>query len=219
MHEKSESAHYERAHNPERVLFLSDGVVAIIMTLLVLEIHVPELHNGQTLVQALESIRPSFVAFLISFVVVAIAWAGHRDLFTVIRRTDRALVWLNLIYLFPLCLVPFGAALIARYPSEAVSLRLYGFLLVLIAATRIAIWVYATGQSHLLYERPDTRFRRAGVLVVIAPTAAYAVAIVIASSWPTASLIIYGVVPLAYFLGVTFARSGAPPGSAEKDLT
>jgi uncharacterized membrane protein len=219
VNEGSKSGHYERAHSPERVVFLSDGVVAIIITLLVLEIHVPELHNGQSLVGALGSIRPSLVAFLISFIVVAIAWVGHRDLFSVIRRTDRALVWLNFVYLLPLCLVPFGAALIARYPSEAVALRLYGFLLVLIALTRIAIWVYATGNSHLLYGPPDPQFRKAGVTVVLAPTAAYVVAIVIASMWPTASLVIYGVVPLAYFLGVTFARSSAPPGSAEKDLT
>jgi uncharacterized membrane protein len=213
------SSHYERAHNPERVVFLSDGVVAIIITLLVLEIHVPELHNGQSLWAALATIRPSLVAFLISFVVVAIAWAGHRDLFTVIRRTDRALVWLNFIYLLPLCLIPFGAALISRYPSETVALRLYGLLLVLIAVTRIAIWVYATGQGHLLYDPPDPQFRRAGVTVVLGPAAAYLVAIAIASVWPTATLVIYGVVPLAYFLGITFARSSAPSGSAESDLT
>jgi len=219
VNEDSESAHYERAHNADRVVFLSDGVVAIIITLLVLEIHVPDLQNGQSLVSALQHIRPSFVAFLISFVVVAIAWAGHRDLFSVIRRTDRALVWLNFIYLLPLCLVPFGAALISRYPSEAVALRLYGFLLVLIAFTRIAIWVYATGNSHLLHGPPDPQFRRAGVTVILPPTVAYVVAIVIASTWPTASLVIYGVVPLAYFLGVTFARSSSPPGSAEQDLT
>jgi uncharacterized membrane protein len=85
------------------VVFLSDGVVAIIITLLVLEIHVPDLQNGQSLVDALGHIRPSLVAFLISFIVVAIAWAGHRDLFTVIRRTDRVLVWLNFVYLLPLC--------------------------------------------------------------------------------------------------------------------
>ena len=219
MNENPDSGRYERAHSPDRVVFLSDGVVAIIITLLVLEIHVPELQNGQSLVEALGHIRPSLVAFLISFIVVAIAWAGHRDLFAVIRRTDRVLVWLNFVFLLPLCLVPFGAALISRYSSEAVALRLYGFLLVLIAVTRIAIWLYATGNRHLLYGPSDPQFRRAGVTVVLAPTVAYVVAIAIASIWPTASLVIYGVVPLAYFLGVTFARSSAPLGSAEKDLT
>ena len=149
MGESSED-HYERAHETSRVLALSDGVCAIIITLLVLEIHIPEqLHEGETLLGELKDIRPSLVAFLISFAVVAIAWLGHRDLFTVIRRADRGLVWLNLLYLLPLCLVPFGAALIARYPSDPVALRLYGLLLVLIAATRVAIWVYANGQSPL----------------------------------------------------------------------
>jgi uncharacterized membrane protein len=80
---------YERAHDPTRVLALSDGVFAIIITLLVLEIHVPDLARGQSLRDALREIRPSLTAFLISFVVVAIAWAGHRDIFALIRRTDR----------------------------------------------------------------------------------------------------------------------------------
>jgi uncharacterized membrane protein len=198
---------------------MSDGVFAIIVTLLVLEIHVPDLHSGETLIGALRSIRPSMVAFLISFVVAAIAWAGHRDLFAVIRRTDRSLVWLNFVYLLPLCLIPFGASLIARYPSEPVALRLYGIMLVLIAATCIAICLYATGRSHLLYEPPDAQFRRGGVTVVIGPAVAYLAAILIADSSPTASMVIYGVVPVIYFVGVTFARTSSPPGSSERDLT
>jgi uncharacterized membrane protein len=198
---------------------LSDGVIAIIVTLLVLEIYVPDLHKGETLVTALRSIRPSLVAFLISFVVVAIAWAGHRDLFTVIQRTDRPLVWLNFVYLLPLCLLPFGASLISRYPSDAVALRMYGILLVVIAATRIGIWLYATSRPHLLHDPPDARFRRDGVTVVVGPAVAYVIAIVIADTSPTASMVIYGVVPIVYFLGVTFARSSAPPGSPERDLT
>lgn len=69
-----EHSRYERAHETSRVLALSDGVCAIIITLLVLEIHIPEqLHNGETLLGELKDIRPSLVAFLISFVVVAIA--------------------------------------------------------------------------------------------------------------------------------------------------
>jgi hypothetical protein len=120
---------YERAHDPSRVLALSDGVFAIIITLLVLEIHVPDLAQGQSLREALEEIRPSLTAFLISFVFVAIAWAGHRDIFSLIRRIDRALVWLNIIYLLPLCILPFGASLIARFEKEPVALRNYGLLL------------------------------------------------------------------------------------------
>ena len=94
---------YERGNDPgndpARVLALSDGVFAIVLTLLVLEIQV-DLAGGQSLETALREVRPSFVAFLISFVVVAIAWAG-RDLFALIGRTDRVLVWLNILYLLP----------------------------------------------------------------------------------------------------------------------
>ena len=100
----------ERLHDPARVLALSDGVFAIIITLLVLEIHVPELTQGQSLNQALAEIRPSFTAFVISFILAGMYWVGHRDLFALIRRTDRGLVWLNILYLLPLCLLPFGRA-------------------------------------------------------------------------------------------------------------
>ncbi|MEX0784041.1 MAG: TMEM175 family protein [Dehalococcoidia bacterium] len=210
---------YERAHDPSRVLALSDGVFAIIITLLVLEIHVPELAGGQTLTDAAREIRPSLVAFLISFVVVAIAWAGHRDLFALIQRTDRILVWLNIVYLLPLCIVPFGASLIARYEEDAVALRMYGFLLLLIAVTRLCIWWYATGRSHLLFHPVDSRSRLDGVAVVAVPGAVYALAIAIAEAAPRASLAIYALAPVLYFIGVIIARTSAPPGSAEQDFT
>jgi len=220
MDEDRKQQRYERAHDPSRVLVLSDGVCAIIITLLVLEVHVPEdLHPGETLLTELRAIRPSIVAFLISFVVVAIAWVGHRDLFTAIRRTDRTLVWLNILLLLPLCLLPFGASLIARYPSDAVALRIYGLLLIAIAAGRAGIWIYATGRAHLLYDPPDRQFRRAGVAVAAGPAVAYAVAFGVAEVAPTMSMVIYGAVPVVYFLAVSFARSTSPSGSAEGDLT
>ena len=118
MDQRLEIQRYDRQHDPARVLALSDGVFAIVITLLVLEIHVPELTGGESLRDALREVRPSFTAFLISFFVTAIAWAGHRDLFAHIRRTDRTLVWLNILYLLPLSLLPFGAALISRYDRE-----------------------------------------------------------------------------------------------------
>jgi uncharacterized membrane protein len=99
--EEVEHRRYERSLNRARVLTLSDGVFAIAMTLLVLELRVPERTVAVTPVDVLREIRPSFIAFLISFFVIASAWANHRDLFEVIRLTDRNLVWLNVVYLLP----------------------------------------------------------------------------------------------------------------------
>jgi len=135
---------FERKHDPSRVLALSDGVFAIIITLLVLDVHVSQLTAGQSLAAALREIRPSFVAFVISFVVAGMYWAGHRDVFGLIRRTDRGLVWLNLLYLLPLCLLPFGASLLGRFDREPVAVRIYGLVLVAIAVMRVVVWVYTT---------------------------------------------------------------------------
>ena len=219
MDQRLEIQRYDRQHDPARVMALSDGVFAIIITLLVLEIHVPELTGGQSLREALREVRPSFTAFMISFLVTAIAWAGHRDLFAHIRRTDRTLVWLNILYLLPLSLLPFGAALISRYDREATALSLYGIQVLLIAVTRLIVWLYATNRPHLLYESISHRTKTAGVLIVAVPAALYVVAILIAGSAPAASMFIYGAVPVLYFIGIFVDRSTAPPGTEEDEFT
>ena len=209
----------DRQHDPARVLALSDGVFAIVITLLVLEIHVPDLAGGESLAKALQEVRPSLVGFLVSFVFVAIAWAGHRDLFALVRRTDPALVWLNILYLLPVCLLPFGAALISRYDREPVALNMYGFLLLFIALTRLVAWLYATNRPHLLFEPIDRRSRTAGVLILAVPSAFYVLAIALSESAPLASLVIYASVPVLYVIGVVVVRRTAPAGSAERDFT
>ncbi len=210
---------YERKNDPARVLALSDGVFAIVITLLVLELQVPDLTRGETLGEALREVWPSFVAFIISFIVVAIAWAGHRDLFSLIQRTDRALVWFNIAYLLPLSILPFGASLIARYDRDPIALRMFGILLVAGTATRLGMWVYATGRSYLLYKPVDVRTRWAGVAIAGVPGIAYAIAIAIAEEAPTASLAIYAAGPVLYFITIWLARSSAPPGSEEQGFT
>jgi hypothetical protein len=92
---------------------------AIIITLLVLEIHVPELTQGHSPNEALAEVRPSFNAFVITFILTGMYCGGHRDLFALICRTDRGLVWLNILCLLPLCLLPFGAGMPGRYDQGA----------------------------------------------------------------------------------------------------
>lgn len=210
---------YDRLRDPTRVLPLSDGVFAIVITLLVLEVRVPDLTGGQSLSEALTEVRPSFIGFLISFVVTAIAWAGHRDLFALIRRMDRNLVWLNIVYFFPLSLLPFGAALLSRYGEEPVALRMYGIVLLLIALTRLGVWLYATNRPHLLFEAVSRRSRTVSVLIAAVPAALYTLGILISRSAPTASLVIYAAVPALYFIGLLIERSTAPPGSVQDEFT
>ena len=210
---------YERGTDPTRVLALSDGVFAIILTLLVLEIHVPELGAGQTLRQALREIRPSLTAFLISFVIVAIAWAGHRDIFALIRRTDRGIVWLNFLYLLPLSILPFGAAMLATYERDPTALRIYGMILVAIVVTRLATWLYATSRTHILVTPVDARARRAGVVLVALPGVAYLVGFAVADTTPTLAIWIYALVPVLYFLTVWILRSSAPDSSVTEEFT
>jgi uncharacterized membrane protein len=203
----------ERLHDPARVLALSDGVFAILITLLVLEIHVPELTQGHSLNQALAEIRPSLVAFVISFILAGMYWVGHRDLFALIRRTDRGLVWLNILYLLPLCLLPFAAGLLGRYDREPVALRIYGLLLVAVAVMRVVIWLYATNRPHLLWRPLDDRQRRAGLAINLYPGLVYLLAFLVARSAPTLSLLIYAGLPLLYFLSITVLR-----GSRKRNL-
>jgi uncharacterized membrane protein len=219
MDDATAQRHYDRVHDPVRVHALSDGVCAIIITLLVIEIHAPIPAPGESLRHALTDLKPSLVAFAISFVVVAIAWVGHRDLFALIERTDRGLVWLNILYLFPLCLIPFGASLLANDWQDAVALRLYGLLLVAVALTRLGIWLYATNRPHLLAGPIDAQSRRVGITVALVPGAVYGLGIALADRSPTTSLLIYAGVPIIYFVIVTIARSTGARGAADRDFT
>ena len=202
------SARAERARDPTRGMALSDGVFAIVITLLVLEIRVPDLADGQGLEQALDDIRPSFIAFLISFVVTTIAWAGHRDLFALVRRTDQPLVWLNVAYLLPLSILPFGASLISRYDTDPVALGIYGSILLSLALTRLAIWSYATSRPDLLDVAVDMRTRRRGIVVAGVAVVVYLAAIGLADAAPRASLAIYAAAPILYFAGVARNHPG-----------
>jgi uncharacterized membrane protein len=209
----------ERLHDPARVLALTDGVFAIIITLLVLEVHVPELTKGQSLNQALAEVRPSLTAFVISFILAGMYWVGHRDLFALIRRTDRGLVWLNILYLLPLCLLPFAAGMLGHYDQEPVALRIYGLLLVAIAVMRVVIWLYATNRPHLLWQRLDDRQRRAGLALGVSPGLVYLLAFLVARSAPGLSLLIYAGMPVLYFLSITVLRSGRKRNQEYADFT
>ena len=97
-----------------RIEAFSDGVFAIIITLLVLEIHVPQVQDkniSAALEHSLLAMTPKFLSYILSFVLVCIWWVAHHHLFHILKRSDRGLLWLNSLFLLWLAFIPFPTAL------------------------------------------------------------------------------------------------------------
>src|SRR5664279_4890207 len=113
----------------ERLIFFSDAVMAIAMTLLVIDLKLPESLGAMTsdadLRAALDGLGPRFLSVLLSFAVIAIWWNGHNRIFRNLERADGALVVLNLVFLGAIAFLPFPTALIGRYVDRPSAVVLY----------------------------------------------------------------------------------------------
>ncbi|MGF6492617.1 putative membrane protein [Luteibacter sp. 621] len=111
----------------ERLTFFSDAVFAIAITLLVIEIHVPEVEGGgdAAWLQALGHLVPHFLGYLLSFVVVGALWAAHHRVFGMLQRFDPAIVWRNLALLMSVAFMPFSSALMSTHPTERIPEMFY----------------------------------------------------------------------------------------------
>jgi uncharacterized membrane protein len=139
-----------------RIEAFSDGVFAIAITLLVLEIHVPEEpENG--LGQALLDQWPAYASYVVSFFVIGIIWVNHHAVFDHLLRADRTLLFLNLLLLLWVGLLPWPTNLIATYmeqggADERVAAVVYSGTMTAMGASFGALWSYASRHGRLLGE-------------------------------------------------------------------
>ena len=120
----------------DRFNAFSDGVFAIVVTLLVLEIKVPhvEAHDSLgELARVLWSLMPKFVSWVISFVTVCVIWLNHHRLFKLVARIDNGLFWWNANLLLWTSFIPFPTALMGDYPGSPLAVSLYGLVMGLMA--------------------------------------------------------------------------------------
>lgn len=137
-----------------RVEAFSDGVFAIAITLLILEIKIPNAGSGPLSNYLLHQ-WPSYLAFLISFAFIGVMWINHHRLFTQIKRADNALLIYNLLLLLGVCIVPFPTAVLAAYLSTGdrrIAGVLFNVTYILIAFFFNILWRYA-GRARLLDEK------------------------------------------------------------------
>ena len=135
-----------RSRSPERLEAFSDGVFAIAITLLVLEIHVPptdQLATPDLLIKSLAALWPSYFGYLVSFVTVGIMWANHHNLMRHVAYVDHGLILANLFLLLGVGFVPFPTALLAATlggPGEQIGVLVYAGTFAAIAVAFNALW-------------------------------------------------------------------------------
>lgn len=186
-----------------RIEALTDGVFAIAMTLLVLDIKVPELHPPLETAQLplkLVALWPNFLSYLISFLILGVYWVGHHFQLSFIRRVDRPLLWINILFLLWVALVPFSTALLSEYSKTRVAIAIYGLNLIAVGLTLALQWWYATTETrHVDPDIHPNLVRRAMRRTLMAPLV-YVVAIALSLVRTELSLILYALVPLLYIL-------------------
>jgi uncharacterized membrane protein len=134
-----------------RIEAFSDGVFAIIVTLLVLELKVPvlhEVHGVGELARSLGDLLPKFLSWLISFIIVCKFWLNHHHIFSLASHADYGLVWLNCLFLLAQSFVPFPTALMGEYPANPLAVSFFGG--VMAVNTIMFITMHAHILRHLL---------------------------------------------------------------------
>jgi uncharacterized membrane protein len=140
-----------------RIAAFTDGVMAVAITLLVLNLEVPQLDPGQSLGDALVDLLPSLGAYLLAFALIGRFWVIHHNLFEKLRGFDRTLMALNLVFLALIVLVPFAAELYDTYTDEPLAAAVLG------ATMGLAAMVHWAMTSHVVrsgfvreHRRPET---------------------------------------------------------------
>jgi uncharacterized membrane protein len=167
-----------------RVEAFSDGIFAIIVTLLILELKVPHIEqtdSATALMTSLMDLFPKFLSWVISFLTICVIWINHHRIFETFKGFNIVLFWLNVQVLLWVCFIPFPTALVGDYPHNPLAVASYGIVMALTSASLVIVRCYGLLNTSLL---------EAGV-----PQAAYKKAIVFA--------FIFG--PILYLVGAALA--------------
>jgi uncharacterized membrane protein len=211
-----------RTDDTARLETFADGVMAIAITLLILDVRVPRL-AGSSLWSALAEQWPNYVAFVASFLTIGIIWVNHHHMFKLIERTTHAFLMLNVVFLMTICFLPFPTALVAEYirnpDGRHVATAVYGGTMTAIAIMFNVVWRYAGSWHRLLVPGISDAALAKMNRDYLAGPAAYATVTLVAFIQPYVSLAIIGGLCVYWLLPGTGPRAevlALEPGSSEE---
>jgi uncharacterized membrane protein len=196
-----------------RIEAFSDGVFAIIITLLVLEIHVPQVRGTDisgALGRSLILMAPKFLTYILSFALVCIWWVAHHHLFNVLTKSDRGLLWLNNLFLLWLAFIPFPTALMGDFPGERIAVMGYGIVTTLAGVSFSFMRYYAFYLAKLVNEQIDRRLLNSAMLKSALNPILHAIAVLLALLDTRLAIALYIILPLMFFVPSKLERQIGP---------
>jgi uncharacterized membrane protein len=211
--------------SPERLKTLADGVFAIVMTLLVLELSVPVVKGvsrNSELLHKLVEMWPEFLIYGLSFMILGIFWVIHHSIYADVRRYDTTLVWLNILFLMFVSLIPFSTALVGKNGFITVTAVIYGINMLLLFNLGWITFSFTTGKRHLVGEDYDSKVIKGGRLMGLVYTSIMVPAIAIAFVNPKVSFIVYAVFVLVFIIFTVLGKGEVAmvmpmPAESEKE--
>ena len=186
-----------------RLEAFSDGVFAIAITLLVLDLAVPSLGESERdgLWAALGREWPSYFAYLVSFLVIGIIWINHHTMLTLVERVDRPVLFANLLLLLTVSVIPFPTRLLAEYllePEGHVAAAVYSATMLVMGVAFSGLFLSISRRPGLLRRSLDPATRRATVRRFAAGEIIYAVAFALSFVNAVATLALHGLIAIYY---------------------
>ncbi|MFZ0626461.1 MAG: TMEM175 family protein [Acidimicrobiia bacterium] len=202
---------YVRELSPEleRVVFFSDAVFAIAITLMVIELRIPDGVTPSELPDALRDLSPRYFSFLISFAVIGVFWIGHYRMFRFIRGWDHGLLLLNLLFLLTIAFLPFPTSLIGRFSETQVATTVYSASVLGCAIAAVLLWWYASTGRRLL--APDVPYETIRTVRIggMSVASVFVIALVVSFFSPSvASLIWWLAFPTRWVVGKMLSGPG-----------
>jgi len=194
-----------------RLEAFSDGVIAIIVTLLIFEVRLPSLPpdaSSQEMIDAFISIGPKLASFAVSFFTVSIFWVNHHSFFAGVTHTDWKLLWANSFLLFFLAVVPFTTAVLGDHLGQPIAVAAYALNLGLAGAAFTLMGWYVLFRARLIDERISDAARRIEVKRSSIGSATYLLGVPLGLVAPVAAEILFVGVPIAFIVPGLFGRIG-----------
>ena len=178
----------EAGRELDRIVFFSDAVFAIAITILVLDIRVPDGLSPAELPAEVLGLWPKYLGYAISFLVLAVYWQAHHRVFKPIRGYDGTLVWLNFFFLMAIAFLPFPTSLLGEYGGQRISVAVYGANAAAASLLLSAISWYAIKGHRLVSHDLDEEQGRLRWLQGLAVAAVFLASIGVSFFSPTAAM-------------------------------